>query len=551
MSSRCEKCTEGKMKLKCWRETGASILFFAITLLIVLIVCIRKDVWFCDEVYTYRSANAGADFRAVFKNDEWISGKDVVAAFSAKEYSLKFNEIAETLFKDHVPLYFWAFRIASLIGFGSISKWIGLGLNIAILIPLFVGMVWLIRELSGTSYVVSGLTTSVCLVHPLFLSEITTIRMYLLFSLFQVLFIIAVIKNENDVKSFLRIGLVAVLGLLTHYHFWIWIGFFSVLYLLSIIMREQRFKIKKCILFIITMICSLGITTIIFPFWIRNVLLDTSTKGYSSFTSLSMNWGFSKDIIGAVSAITSLLAHSLRISVVVLFVVTAAAYLIITKKRNKNIVIITGLSCLLLSIVIQHSQPTVEKRYLWPSSLIFLIIFFVSLMGVLEYIISTRRIENKALKKALSVIILFCFFILNLNNSFKNDFSRLSQYVRYRSVEEHDNILAEDNNPWIVFYNNENWRLYCSMFDFSIPGQIKRVRDNDSVKPDSVLRNSDDVIIFVDNKTESIVRYLDYIEGCAGKQVKDYDRISHGYALIVYKIHFTNDDSISLEIGHE
>ena len=63
--------------------------------------------------------------------NQWMTGDDVEAFFAADWDRLSLNDITIRLYNDHVPLYFWLFRMVSLFCFkGSGSIWIGLSMNL-------------------------------------------------------------------------------------------------------------------------------------------------------------------------------------------------------------------------------------------------------------------------------------------------------------------------------------------------------------------------------------------------------------------------------------
>ena len=58
----------------------------------------KKQVWFCDEIYTYESANGfGQDWPATYV-DQWMEGADVEAFFAADQDRLALNRALEAFF---------------------------------------------------------------------------------------------------------------------------------------------------------------------------------------------------------------------------------------------------------------------------------------------------------------------------------------------------------------------------------------------------------------------------------------------------------------------
>ena len=57
----------------------------------------KKQVWFCDEIYTYESANGFEQDWPNASVDKWMSGSDIEAFFAADSDKLDLNAIT-TLF---------------------------------------------------------------------------------------------------------------------------------------------------------------------------------------------------------------------------------------------------------------------------------------------------------------------------------------------------------------------------------------------------------------------------------------------------------------------
>lgn len=128
----------------------------------------KKEVWFCDEIYTYESSNGfEQDWPAVYTG-EWMTGADVEAFFAADSEELNLENIMVLLYNDHVPLYFWLFRIVSFFFFkGSGSIWIGLWINLVFYL-LFLGLGYgVFRRLTGRDFLSGSLMFFTCVVNRL------------------------------------------------------------------------------------------------------------------------------------------------------------------------------------------------------------------------------------------------------------------------------------------------------------------------------------------------------------------------------------------------
>lgn len=164
-----------KLKQNTW-------LFLCLLIITIVFLClgIRKDIWFCDEVYTYESANSGKEAAYNPLNDrEWISGSDICKYLAADTKELNFRVIESYLYTDHVPLYFFLFRIVSILAYGPCSKWIGLSINLIFYWLFCIYIYKSLEKVSLNSLFTFGATIALML-HPVVLSQATTIRMYMM-----------------------------------------------------------------------------------------------------------------------------------------------------------------------------------------------------------------------------------------------------------------------------------------------------------------------------------------------------------------------------------
>ena len=200
----------------------------------------KKQVWFCDEIYTYESANGFEQDWPNASVDQWMTGGDVEAFFAADWDRLALNDITVRLYNDHVPLYFWLFRMVSLFCFkGSASIWIGLSMNLVFylaVLGLIYGMFLRLTKralASGTAALLTGI------VNRLIIEQATVLRMYMMLLLAELLLLLAglwVLRGADRKKmsagTFLYLSAVSGAGFLTHYDYWIFYAVTAALFCL-------------------------------------------------------------------------------------------------------------------------------------------------------------------------------------------------------------------------------------------------------------------------------------------------------------------------------
>ncbi|MDE5588478.1 MAG: hypothetical protein K2J60_04960, partial [Acetatifactor sp.] len=141
----------------------------------------KKQIWFCDEIYTYESANGfEQDWPATYV-DEWMTGADVEAFFAADWDRLALNEITVRLYNDHVPLYFWLFRTVSFLFFrGSGSIWIGLSINLFFYLFVLETIYFLFLRLVKNPVLSGAVAVMTFIVNRLAIEQAVTLRMYMM-----------------------------------------------------------------------------------------------------------------------------------------------------------------------------------------------------------------------------------------------------------------------------------------------------------------------------------------------------------------------------------
>ena len=211
----------------------------------------QKQIWFCDEIYTYESANGFEQDWPAEHTGEWLTGADVESFFAADSETLSLNDISIRLYSDHVPLYFWLFRILSFYIFkGSGTIWIGLSLNLVFYL-FFLGLVYKVFCYLTEKPVTSGICVIItCIVNRLVLEQATTLRMYMMLLLAEGMLLIGGFWILRDVQRkkmspwvFIYLFAVSLFGFLTHYDFWIFYALTAAsfcLWLLLIAVRKQK-----------------------------------------------------------------------------------------------------------------------------------------------------------------------------------------------------------------------------------------------------------------------------------------------------------------------
>ena len=489
----------------------------------------KKEVWFCDEIYTYESTNGVEDTWPNERLNQWISGDTVKTYFAADSDHLMFRDIAVNLYGDHVPLYFWIFRAVSVWFFrGSASVWIGFSINLFFYIfTICIVYFFLCREMKEYWSALSILL--ILIVNRVGIDHFTVLRMYMmmLWADLILLFIgFGIIKKlesrKLSVPSFIILYLVTLIGLLTHYDYWIFYAITATsicLYFLVKIILSIRKKEKKPLwsphakaLYLWCLTFGLALFTVdrLFPYWKWNLHKGKGEMALATLSGISREkidnilWGYrslSDFIFG------SPFPRILGIIICLAVIVTA---LILLKKQKKNYPFLF----LLISVVIsQLYQSAVcftlpdlrEERYLWAGFVVFELCFAYSVFVILETFVTNKKIRTFA-----GIFLCICFLALNIRNI---DRGRNVEYLFY---EEKDlNALNEQKDiPWVVY--GPICGVY-SYYDWLIPSRLcfvspdKTEADRESL---SELANYDSYILYTNEAyAKEAVEYINKVNG--------------------------------------
>ena len=474
----------------------------------------KKQVWFCDEIYTYESANGfEQDWPATYV-DEWMTGTDVEAFFAADGDKLNLNDITVRLYNDHVPLYFWLFRIISFFFFrGSGSIWIGLSINLFFYLFLLETVYFLFLRLVN-SPVLSGIVVVLSfIVNRLVIEQATTLRMYMMLLWAQVLLLLAgmwvlenVWKNKLSPLSFICLYLISVIGFLTHYDFWVFYAMtatFCCMWLLIMAVRKQgkmfwRSMEFGCVLiWCIDFALALFSTIQIFPYSRWNLNRgkgQTALHSLFDFSTLKLKqivWGYER-LSGAVFGDSVPVAAGLLL----MFGCIIGGGILLYKNKEKKL--LTELVLIVLiaqgyQLAVCFTMPDAwEERYLWGE--ITLMMFCMAWDAILLLRFGFSKIDNGRIRRlgicATSIILSACIFAGELTII---DGGRGIAYL-FQEEKDVEVLKAHEDIPWVVY--GPTVGVY-SYYDWLIPNKICFLTTEDTIDDRSAIQELQDENRFI------------------------------------------------------
>ncbi len=254
-------------------EKNNRILTITTIVLVVLASIIfgfKKQGFYIDEYYLYTVAN-GTQFGIAIEQGKWNDTSDYTKQLvSEGDENFSFKQVYHTESNGvHPPLYYYMLHFVSSVFAGRFSKWIGVSLNILILIPMLIVVHKMALKLSGGNQVVSLITVLLFGLSPATISMVMLVRMYLLLGFWTVLYVYLHVcdleRNSLSFKRFLLpVFITGFLGFLTQYFFVILMFFVTFVYAFYLMVFSRR--VRDAIVYGTTALLALISTHLVWPF---------------------------------------------------------------------------------------------------------------------------------------------------------------------------------------------------------------------------------------------------------------------------------------------
>ncbi len=476
-----------KVKAKTIQAIGVGIIVLVVALVSFFYWAEKKEIWFCDEVYSYESANGFEQEWPAANVDQWMSGKEVEKFFSADWDSLSLNDITVRLYNDHVPLYFWLFRMVSLWVFkGSGTIWIGLGINLFFYL-VTLGLIYRVfYHLTNSAFFAAGVVGVTGILNCLMLEQAMTLRMYIMLLCLEVLLVwigLQVLRQMEEgkmsLKAFAILFGVSLAGFLTHYHFWVFYAATASVccmwLLISSIRRKKLWKSPECkivLAWVGNFAAALLTTIIIFPYCRWNL---NRGKGEMALQSLFV---FSKEKIdhilwGYEHQVAAVFGDNFPTVIGLILVFGSILGGIIVLYKNKEIqqmtrLLLVFLICQVYQVIVCFTFPSAaEERYLWGSFTLVMLCMFYGIYLLVQSLF--LRIKGGGYSKIVQGVVtlgLFLSFavvqVLAINGG---------RGVAYLFYSDKDVELLETHaaTPWVVYGSVMDAYSY---YDLLIPEQL-------------------------------------------------------------------------------
>lgn len=473
-----------------------------------------KVMWFCDEIYTFFTANSEYGLGGRIQYGTWYDSRFVVDDLTADTSDGLFNRTIVNVKNDeHPPVYFLAIRLMSIIMDGSISKWVGLSINLFCVIAICIMTYILFYRITGKKRWAFLVSVAVCIV-PSFLTNAMLIRMYCMLTLWGVLYTLLcyMILSDNDIIKKKRalytgLSLTTTLGFLTQYYFAVFAVGFTALSCVYFIMKKRWNDIKY---YLISMFSAVVFATILWKSWFRQMFL-----GYCGQDVLSSAFNFSsllKEILYAFTCMPKLIFYDYYV-VGILLILGGIIFLII--KKNDRLPIITILlgTSLFYCMVVAHVTPSyyMDARYFYlPTTMAYIVILLI-LVSCMEYI-PVSKLQNGAISGTIVLLMIFHIWTAWYNGMAMGYVDKTREYFEKREV-----LKQYDELPW-MFYGYECWSMMENYYDMALGSKFIVYNDMNDFDSQKCPVGGQDFIIMINSNSyhepEEILEKLKQTVGC-------------------------------------
>lgn len=482
----------------------------------------KKEDLDIDEMYTYGLSNSSfqlhiEDYKNYTGNELLL---DYAAVKSGKEFDIK-NVIFNQSMDTHPPIYYLIVNFISSIHKNNFSIWHGLIINVISLIILFFEMrqlfIFIIDdELSSTIFPITSLFFYG------FINCYVFTRMYVLLSALSMAFIILIkqkidaLKNKNikfSDKSFLILLFFnCIIGLLTHYHFVLIAGFFSIYFLIYLFFNKNY---KLLIKTIVCGISSIVLSLLLYPSMLRHIFSNTGSL--HSITNEQKNDILTNLYDMALTIKRAFFSDFLIVYIILLCTLIVISIIIyninknkapIDKSKNENLIFkilssnnfyfILIICFLYYYLVISFTTRLTFARYFYN------IYPIIAILIISPIYILLKNIGNKLKYISLILFLMLSFasryreqpFSLNIGNNKYFDFLNQNKNVKtillYRDMDLDGNTNSAKTSIWKmpkVLYNFRNMENLTFVNIRDIDKFIDSSHDN--------ISNFDDIFVVI------------------------------------------------------
>lgn len=500
------------------------VTIFLIIQTIIYIVCgINKSYIHMDEAYSLGLASYdkteiqnNEDFYNTWHNKEYY--EDYLSVQSDERWQYK--HVYENQKNDvHPPLYYLLLRIGMGTAEGHFSKWPGIIINIIIYIFITIFMYLILQKILKGQKKVKEKSIILAFLSSVTMASLTNviyIRMYALSTLNILITTFLHIKllesKKVNGKLLISIGIVALIGSLTHYYYLFYLIMMYIIFVIKYI-KEKRYK--ELLYYTLAMICAGGLSLLIFPYSIQHMFFGYRGQGViSKLTDVPQ---FLNNICNYIMKVNEYGFNNL-LFIIVLLIIGIFIYKKVckkcntTNKINKEVLKIIALPTIFYFMIVAIASPWIELRYIVPVCGLIFILIMSCLYKLMIDIINEKK------GNIIFILLIICILVSPM-------IYKIEPEVLYSNKKEIVQVLENELNlPTIYFFNSNNNRFLDDILLFSKLDESYIAKDIEVTKENinKILKEkniSDGIIIFINEGQDNenvinIVKEATNLENC-------------------------------------
>ncbi len=486
-----------------------------------------KSVNFCDEIYSYILSNSMNEFLSFqLTGDHWYVDGETRGILAAVD-GFQFKQVMLNNKGDvHPPIYYFAIHFLSVLRAGSVSKWIGLLVNFGAAAVSLICIYILVKQLTGTLKA-SVLSCLVYISSPAVISMNMFIRMYALFSMWVLLFVlIAYNIYKNEKKFILYAALIAVTfcGFLTQYYFAVFCVLFTCCYCINKLLDKHFINVCA---FVGSLLAAVVCATTFWPTWIKHMF-----SGYLGGSVKDNAFDFSRIFASIKYGFVHLFTLMYnRLNWVCGILLLAMLVFLIVKKCSKiRLILSLIITAVLYSIAIVHLTPAhlLSYRYFFP----------VVAIAYLAFVLSAYYVGEIISVKYVFLCVAGLLVVLNFARPLY-DVDAVSYVDRDGEYEAAMEVLESVRDiPWI-YYGYENSTMTELMYDSTMSTRFIMVNALTPFDDEEFTDKDCEFILFAgDENSYFDENVFDSLSGWFKGEL-EYEELTHKGYMTVYKVTHT------------
>ncbi len=518
------------------------------TCMIILVILVsvmfgfRKQGFYIDEYGSFTVAN-GTQLGIDITPGKWTDTSEFLSELTSQgEESFRFRQTYETAMIDvHPPLYFFLLHLLSSFFPGIFNKWIGISLNLCLLIPILLLVRNIALKLSGENKIIAIVTMALFGLSPATISMVMMVRMYMLLTLWTLLYAYLCVSDlERDKLSVTRFLLPVFIcgfcGFMTQYFFVIPMFFLTFVYAFYLFFSCRR--IKDALIFGFTALLSLIATYFVWSISYYHIFKGyRGEEAFSNIMDISV-WRsrlithydyLNRMVFGELLPLFAIIALTGAVLIirhcVVLYKGGRTPVLCSLSYSTRGMIMLLISSVLTFFVLAQVGilDGLTSIRHYYSAYALFLVIIPSGAFKVLHCFLYKKPHTTLIVTSLLVLAIIFSGFIGN---------RVIFLYERDKAIAD---FINEHPQTKTVMIENGGWDAATLQLLLSPEVYFIRVCDP-STEDDERIANADDLLVYVNKWDEMDSDYLDIIYR-QNKNLSNAERIWVGDVYSAYYLY--------------